>query len=132
MSLVAPEPAKNESLEGSVIPPTWFKDLTTPPFDSIWRRARIAVRSARIIVVVGYSVPPTDLFSRSLFKVEAGSKLREEKLDLLVVVNPNREARRGFVELVRGGLEPRTRILELPRLKDLDDLLKAGDGGATP
>lgn len=128
VSLVGAEPAPDESLEGSVIPPTWFKDLTVSPFDAIWRKARIAVRSARIIVVVGYSVPPTDLFSRSLFKVEAGSKLREEKLDLLVLVNPNQEARRSFVELVRGGLEPRTRILELPRLQDLDDLL-ADNGG---
>jgi hypothetical protein len=125
VALVGPEPAVNESLEGSVIPPTWFKDLTAPPFDSIWRKARIAVRSARIIVVVGYSVPPTDLFSRSLFKVEAGSKLREEKLDLLVVVNPDARARRDFVELVSGGLEPHTRILELPLLSDLAELLGA-------
>lgn len=113
------EDAKPDSAVGSIIPPSWFKNLTVEPYASIWRQARLAMRSARILIVVGYSVPPTDLFSQSLFKVEAGSKAKREKLDLVVLVNPEREARRRFLDLVRGGLEPSTRVLEYDTLADL-------------
>lgn len=112
------------TLKGSIIPPTWFKDLTRFPFADVWKRARIAVRRARIIVVVGYSVPQTDLFSRSLFKVEAGSKEKREKLDLLVLVNPDANSRHEFIDLVSGGIEPRTRVLEYEKLEDLHALME--------
>jgi hypothetical protein len=113
------EDANPPSASGSIIPPSWFKNLTVEPYASIWRQARLAMRSARILIVVGYSVPPTDLFSQSLFKVEAGSKVKREKLDLVVLVNPEREARRRFLDLVRGGLESSTRVLEYDTLADL-------------
>lgn len=116
-----------KNLKGSIIPPTWFKDLNQSPFKSIWKRAREKVRSARIIIVVGYSVPETDLFSKSLFKVEAGSKRKREKLDLLVLVNPDEQARGRFVNMVEEGLEPYTKILEFNTLSELYDLMLSNE-----
>ncbi len=112
-----------DSLEGSIIPPTWFKDLTTFPFGDVWKAARKEVRTSRVMLVIGYSVPQTDLFSRSLFKVEAGSKEKPEKLDLLVLVNPDQRSRQLFIELIRDGLEPSTRILEYRTLEEIDTVL---------
>ena len=112
-----PPNRQQDTLSGRIIPPTWFKDLAKEPYSDIWKEARIAVRTARIIVVVGYSVPETDLFSRSLFKVEAGSKGTREKLDLLVLVNPDPRSRRRFIDIVSGGFEPRTRVLEFENLR---------------
>lgn len=106
-------------LTGSIIPPTWFKDLQKFPFADIWRQARRNVRTARAMIVVGYSVPETDLFTRSLFKVEAGSKEKRERLDLLVLVNRDPAARRRFLDLIAGGVEPRTRILEYDTFADV-------------
>lgn len=110
-------------LKGSIIPPTWFKDIESYPFKQIWKKAREEVRKARIIVVIGYSVPETDLFSRSLFKVEAGSKDKREKLDLVVLVNPDPEARRRFIDLINGGLENETTILQYNDFKEFNSLL---------
>lgn len=115
---------KVDDLAGSIIPPTWFKDLERYPFKDIWKQARKEVRRARIIVVVGYSVPETDLFSRSLFKVEAGSKDKREKLDLIVLVNPDPEARQRFVDVISGGIETQTTILQYNTLEELDKLLQ--------
>lgn len=115
--------AAPETAEGSIIPPSWFKSLTSDPYATIWRKARTAVRSARIVVVVGYSVPVTDLFSQSLLKVEAGSKGKREKLDALVLVNPDRDARRRFLDIVRNGLESGTRVLEYESLDVLNERL---------
>ena len=112
-----------DSLSGSIIPPTWFKDLTTHPYGEIWKGARREIRTSRIMVVIGYSVPPTDLFSKSLFKAEAGSKEKREKLELLVLVNPDTDARKRFIDIIRGGIENSTRILEYESLKELNTLL---------
>lgn len=119
------------SLSESIIPPTWFKDLTTFPYAEVWRAARREIRSSRILVVIGYSVPQTDLFSKSLFKVEAGSKEKREKLDLLVLVNPDANARRRFLDVIRGGLETSTRILEYQTLAELCDVFIRNSSKAT-
>ncbi|EQD72009.1 hypothetical protein B1B_04136, partial [mine drainage metagenome] len=111
------------SAEGAIIPPSWFKDLTRKPFASIWGTARKALRSARILIVVGYSVPATDLFSQSLLKVEVGA---EAILDAVVLVNPDREARRRFIDIIRDGLNPKTRVLEYSTLRELHDRLTLG------
>ena len=112
-----------KTLSDSIIPPTWFKDLTKMPYGDVWRAARKEIRTSRILVVIGYSVPSTDLFSKSLFKVEAGSKEKREKLDLLVVVNPDQDARCRFLEIIRDGLESSTRILEYRTFKELHGVL---------
>lgn len=122
------QPSADESLEEVVIPPTWFKDLTLFPFAEVWKAARVEVRLCRIMVVVGYSVPGTDLFSRSLFKVEAGSKRGNERLDLLVLVNPDPGARRSFLTLVQSALKPATRILEYATLRELFAVLERHSG----
>jgi hypothetical protein len=120
------------SLKGAIIPPTWFKDLTTFPFADVWKTARREIRTARLMVVVGYSMPETDLFARSLFKVEAGSKEKREKLDLLVLVNPDQNARRRFLDIIRDGIEPTTRILEYESLKELWIVLRRHQSGSSP
>ncbi len=113
------------SAMGSIIPPSWFKSLTAEPYASVWKEARMAIRAARVLIVVGYSIPQTDLFSQSLLKVEAGSKLKREKLDALVLVNPDRDARRRFLDIVRGGLESSTRVLEYESMEVLNERLSS-------
>ena len=113
----------SSNLKNVIVPPTWSKDLAEYPYGDIWKEARVEVRRARIIVVIGYSVPDTDLFSRSLFKVEAGSKAKREKLDLLVLVNPDKNARKSFINLVTGGIEPTTTILEYSTMEEIATLI---------
>lgn len=113
----------SSNLKDVIIPPTWSKEFDQFPFGEIWKQARIEVRRARVIVVIGYSVPETDLFSRSLFKVEAGSKEKKEKVDLLVLVNPDQSARRSFLRLVSGGIETKTTILEYNTLEEIASVI---------
>lgn len=118
--------ASPQSAAGSIIPPSWFKSLTDDPYASVWKEARMAIRAARLLIVIGYSIPQTDLFSQSLLKIEAGSKLKREKLDALVLVNPDRDARRRFLDIVRGGLESSTRVLEYETIDVLNERLSNG------
>lgn len=115
--------ARPSTAEGSIVPPSFFKRLTEEPFATIWKQARVAIRTSRIVIVIGYSVPATDLFSQSLFKVEAGSKGKREGLDALVLVNPDRDARRRFLDIVRNGLETSTKVLEYESIEVLHERL---------
>lgn len=128
VTLVA-KPYQIASADGRIVPPTWFKRLQQDPYASVWKRARLEVRRCKALLVIGYSVPVTDLFSRALFKAEAGSKLKREKLEFLVLANPDRLARERFVDLVRGAIEPSTRVLEFESFKELVDSLDGGRPG---
>ena len=117
------KPYDIESAEKKIIPPTWFKSLGEKPYKNVWRSARKEIRGCRALIVIGYSLPVTDLFSHALFKADVRSKIKQEKLKFLVLVNPDKFARRRFVDLVEHRIEATTRILEFDCLKELADSL---------
>lgn len=68
-----------------IIPPTWKKD-SKGAFDDIWSSALRALSAATRVVVVGFSIPPTDLH----FKYLLAAGLRENySLREIVFVNPS-------------------------------------------
>jgi len=48
-----------------LVPPTWSKSLTVPLTD-VWNQAVAALRTATRIIIMGYSIPATDLHFRYL------------------------------------------------------------------
>ena len=74
-----------------IIPPVMNKtyDLFGELFSSLWQRAEKVLTDARRIVIIGYSLPSSDLRSLELFR-SAFSK-REEMVDL-VLVNPEADS----------------------------------------
>ena len=70
--------------------------------------------------MIGYSVPATDLTTQALIK----SSLSRAKLRLLVVVNPDEEARRRVIKLARSAIGSNTRVLEMGTLRDFGETLE--------
>ncbi len=106
-----------------VIPPAWKKPITEDPvFSSIWKAARFALRQASILVVVGYSVPVTDMLARALLRVEA-TVPTSEQLRYLVLANPDGLARGSMVRLLGGAVSSRTRVVWVENLKELRHLI---------
>jgi hypothetical protein len=104
----------------NVIPPTWDKTiLGTWPWKPVWEEASRYLQQVRCLIVIGYSVPPTDLMSQALMK----SSLSSADLRLLVVVNPDAGARARVIDLARAAIKPKTRVLELGALQDFALLL---------
>jgi len=69
-----------------VLPPSWNKNLRhAGPFASVWNGAAALLGSARVILVVGHSFPPTDLHLDYLF-AEGLSKQDTSSLGKRVVV----------------------------------------------
>lgn len=66
-------------LERLIIPPTVKKDVHGKIMQKIWREAFKALGAARKIVIIGYSLPPTDFFvKRLLYRSLAFNSVIEE------------------------------------------------------
>lgn len=113
------------SAKGNIIPPTWFKYLNKDPYKSVWRRTRREIRKCRALIVIGYSMPSMDLFSHALFKTEISSKIeREDKIEYLVIANPDPSARQRFIDLMGDGMGESTRVLQFDSLRELAHSLR--------
>lgn len=74
----------NEGLTPQIIPPTWKKD-SKGAFDAIWSESLSALADATRVVIIGFSIPPTDLH----FKYLLAAGLRENySLREIVFINP--------------------------------------------
>ena len=72
-------------LTPQIIPPTWKKD-SRGVFDDIWTQSLKALSDATRVVVIGFSIPPTDLH----FKYLLAAGLQENySLREIVFVNPS-------------------------------------------
>ena len=70
-----------------IVPPTWNKSSSTSGLQNVWKRAALELGSAENIVVVGYSLPLTDMFFKYLFALGIDSDAHLEKF--IVINGPN-------------------------------------------
>jgi hypothetical protein len=113
---------------GNIIPPTWDKTILQEwPWKPIWKEASQMLQRTRCLIVIGYSVPQTDLTSQALIR----SSLSTGSLRLVVVANPDPAARARVIDLARGAITSKTRILELDGLDEFARLLDEPPGERT-
>jgi hypothetical protein len=91
--------------EGVIQPPLTNKPVTAEPFRTVWREARRSVRSARRLILVGYSMPTTDGLVRSLLWTDLASPNLAE----VIVVEPHPETRTRLLEFF-------TRLADRPKV----------------
>ena len=92
-------PYERATAKGVVVPPLGRKPVSESPFRRVWAEARIRLRSARRLIVIGYSLPPADYLVRALFRAD----LNPTRLTELLVVDPSPEVADRFVQLLQGG-----------------------------
>jgi SIR2-like domain len=109
---------KYESI--SVLPPGWNKRIDLNPYRQFWRKARLRLQACKSILIIGYSLPETDLLARALFaevvRLRAGAK---NYLAQLVLVDPDPAVRGKLIKLFTAALGPRCKVLQYERLQDL-------------
>jgi hypothetical protein len=94
-------------LHFSIIPPEWYKAYDRGVFSTLWAKASAAIHKAEHVVIIGYSLPPTDLHSTALFR----TSIKNKSLKSLVVVNPSHETRRRTRSVLQRGVTDNTRVL---------------------
>jgi hypothetical protein len=102
------------NLRFTIIPPESNKRYDEGVFKRIWNDAGQALSRAHHLVVIGYSFPITDSHSNALFRIS----VKKERLESLVLVNPDREARRRAREVLKRGLGPKTRVIVFDRFEE--------------
>lgn len=106
------------NLQFEIIPPEWNKRFDEGVFGRLWTEAAKEIHGATTIVVIGYSFPTTDLHTSSLFRVSVGAA----KLKNVVLVNPDREARRRTMNVLRRGMSTSTRVMVFDYLSEFAEV----------
>jgi hypothetical protein len=78
---------------GVIQPPLTNKPVENEPFATIWRNARKSVRTARRLILVGYSMPIADGLVRSLLSTDLKTVMRE-----VIIVEPDPATRDRHIE----------------------------------
>lgn len=109
-----PYTKQNANLRFTIIPPESNKRYDQGVFKRIWKQAGQALHRAETVVVIGYSFPLTDSHANALFRIST----KREALKSLVIVNPDREARRRTREVLKRGIGTETRVLVFDKLSE--------------
>ncbi|PJZ23949.1 hypothetical protein CH352_00835 [Leptospira hartskeerlii] len=106
-----------------LIAPVWNKRISEDDLIlQLWKQSRLAIKECQSIILIGYSVPETDLFSQSLLKVSASE--RKKPLSNLIVVNPdNAASQRSNTLLGSNSISENTNFYSFNSLKDLADCI---------
>ncbi len=84
-----------------IVPPTWNKLNMQPELISVWKQAAKAFSEAQNIVVIGYSLPETDVFFKYLYALGSISSARIRKF---LVFNPDQSVEAKFKQLLGQGV----------------------------
>ena len=106
--------AASGNLKFTIIPPESSKSYDEGAFGRIMKNAYQSLRKGTRLVVIGYSLPPSDQHAESLFRFG----VKKSGLDSLVIVNPDRESRRRVRLAVQSGLQASTRVLSFDYLEE--------------
>lgn len=106
--------AESGDMRFSIIPPESSKSYEKGRFGQTMQDAHRSLREAARLVVIGYSLPPSDQHAEALFRFG----VRREALKSLVIVNPDRPVRRRIRGALQGGMNSATRVLSFDYLEE--------------
>jgi len=104
-----------------IIPPTWSKLDYGKTLSKVWSRAAQELEEAECIFIIGYSLPDTDEFFRSIYALGTAGKTPIMKL---VVYNPDLSGvvRERFFRMLGPGARDRFRYKEIPFNRAIPDI----------
>jgi len=104
------------------LPPGWHKRVDRNPYNTIWQQARLKLDKCATLMIVGYSLPETDLIARALFaEVTRVRRARGKYLKELHVADVSAEARDRIVGLFLPALGHTGIIYRYSDAKELSD-----------
>lgn len=100
-----------------LVPPLWQKSFDDEPYQSVWQETRRVLSSVKALIIIGYSLPETDVYTQATLRMDVGP------LDFLCVVNPDVDSRDRIVRTLRSSMSTTTHYVEFDRLADLAGVL---------
>lgn len=107
----------------AMLPPGWQKRIDVNPYRKLWRRARLRLEECTSLVIVGYSLPETDLLAKALFtEVCRLRAIRKRFLKHLYIADPNDAVRQRLQSIFMPALGSTGRVY---RYSDIGNLAAA-------
>jgi hypothetical protein len=108
-----------------IIPPAWNKPVEHDRIiRSVWQKARDALSQSEVLVIVGYSLPQTDMWTAALMRACADE--RSEPFSHVLIANPDWEAVDRLVSTVSPAIHRHTRVITFATFAELIDSLVRG------
>ncbi|HXT42329.1 MAG TPA: SIR2 family protein [Candidatus Angelobacter sp.] len=118
---------RNPSFEKiSILAPGWNKPIHKNPYKRFWREARLRLEQCKSLVILGYSLPETDLLAKALLaevvrlRSARGNCLRE-----LHLCDPSDIVKQRFIDLFTPALESRGQVFRYANIQEFADRIKA-------
>jgi hypothetical protein len=106
----------------AIVPPGWHKRVDRNPYNALWRKARLQLEKCATLVVVGYSLPETDLIAKALFLEACRSRVSQNKLiKELHIADISDSVRKRIVNIFVPALGPHGNVFRYSSAKELAD-----------
>jgi len=110
----------------AILGPGWKKPIDRNPFKRFWREARLRIEGAKTVMIIGYSLPETDLLARALFaEAIRMKKARKDMLRKLFIVDPSAMVKEKFASLFAPCLGPNGNVDLLENMEELNHRIQA-------
>lgn len=105
--------------KNEIVPPVWNKRLSDDDvLVGVWKNARLNLRAVRSLVIIGYSLPTTDVLTNSLLKVSLAENV--EQLENIIVVNPDVSVHDKIIALASAKIQASTQFVHYNSLHELN------------
>lgn len=119
--LVSTRNGKTRFEKISILAPGWNKRIDKNPYKKFWRAARLHLEKCKTLVVLGYSLPETDLLAQSLLaEVVRTRAARKEYLKQLHLADPSEPVKERFIKLFTPALGPHGKIFKYQDVQEFD------------
>jgi len=109
----------------SILAPGWHKKIDTNPYKLFWRRARLDLEKCQSVVIIGYSLPPTDILAQALFSESVRlRRARSKYLKALYIADPNRQVKEKFIDLFTPCLGANSKVFTYDGIKEFSQKLE--------
>lgn len=104
-----------------IVPPTWNKSQYNEFIAPVWKRAAKELSDADSIFVIGYSLPPTDMFFRDLYAL---GTVGDTILKRFWVFNPDKNVEKRFRAILGPGAEQSFRMFPSTFQEAIADIVR--------
>jgi len=103
----------------SILPPGWNKPIDRNPYKGLWRQARLKLESCNSLLIIGYSLPDTDLLARALFSEVVRSRASRKKyLQNLFLIDISDQVKSRFATLFTPAMGPYGKVFRFKSFED--------------
>lgn len=109
----------------SILAPGWDKQIHKNPYKIFWRKARLNLERCKTLVILGYSLPSTDILAQALFEeIIRLRNVRKKYLKELHVADLKEEVKEKFVKLFEPALGPNGKVFKYDDIADFQEKFK--------